>query len=137
ATESGLRVTDNEVDQAEQNIAAQNQLSREAFRQRLASEGIDVNRFRSELRQQLLLQRVREREVDSRVRVSDADMDDFIREQQGNNDISSLELNLSHVLVSVPENASEALVAERQARAQRVAERARAGEDFATLAREF
>lgn len=137
ATETGLRVTDNEVDQAEQNIAAQNQLSREAFRQRLASEGIDVNRFRSELRQQLLLQRVREREVDSRVRVSDADIDDFIREQQGNNDISSLELNLSHVLVSVPENASEVLVAERQARAQRVAERARAGEDFATLAREF
>ncbi len=137
ATESGLRVTDNEIDQAEQNIAAQNQLSREQFRQRLASEGIDVNRFRSELRQQLLLQRVREREVDSRVRVSDADIDDFIREQQANNDISSLELNLSHVLVTVPENASEALVAERQARAQRVAERARAGEDFATLAREF
>ena len=71
------------------------------------------------------------------MRVSDADIDDFIREQQGNNDISSLELNLSHVLVTVPENASEALVAERQARAQRVAERARAGEDFATLAREF
>lgn len=137
ATETGLRVTDSELDQAEQNIAAQNQLSRDEFRRRLAAEGIDANRFRSELRQQLLLQRVREREVDSRVRVSEADIDDFIREQQGNNDISSLELNLSHVLVSVPENASEAQVAERQARAQRVAERARAGEDFATLAREF
>ncbi len=137
ASESGLRVTDNELDQAEQNIAAQNQLSRDEFRRRLASEGIEPNRFRSELRQQLLLQRVREREVDSRVRVSDADIDDFIREQQGNNDISSLELNLSHVLVTVPDNASDAQVAERRARAQRVADRARAGEDFATLAREF
>lgn len=137
ATESGLRVSDSDVDQAEQNIAAQNQLGRDEFRRRLASEGVELNRFRSELRQQLLLQRVREREVDSRVRVSDADIDEFVREQQGGNDLASLELNLGHVLVSVPENATEAQVSERQARAQRVAERARAGEDFATLAREF
>src|SRR5690606_37602957 len=117
--------------------AAQNQLSRNDFRRRLAAEGIDVNRFRSELRQQILLQRVREREVASRVQVTDADIDEFIRDQMGANDLASLELNLSHVLVSVPEGASEAQVAERQARAQRVADRARAGEDFATLAREF
>jgi len=137
ATESGVRVTENDLDQAEQNIAAQNQLNRDDFRRRLAAEGIDLNRFRSELRQQLLLQRVRDREVDSRLRVSDADVDDFIREQQSGGDIANLELNLSHVLVTVPEGASETVVAERQARAQRVAERARAGEDFATLAREF
>ncbi|QIM53733.1 peptidylprolyl isomerase [Hydrogenophaga crocea] len=137
ATESGVRVSESDIDQTEQNIAAQNQLGREEFRRRLASEGIELNRFRAELRQQMLLQRVREREVDSRLRVSDADVDDYLREQQNGNDITSLELNLSHVLVSVPENASEAQVAERQARAQRVADRARAGEDFATLAREF
>ncbi|MBX3611887.1 MAG: peptidylprolyl isomerase [Hydrogenophaga sp.] len=137
ASQSGLRVNDQEIDQAEQNIAAQNQMSQDEFRRRLAAEGIDVSRFRSELRQQLLLQRVREREVNSTVRVTDADIDDYIREQQGGSDLANLELNLSHVLVSVPENASAALVAERQARAQRVAERARAGEDFATLAREF
>lgn len=137
AVSSGVRVSESEIDQAEQNIAAQNQLGRDEFRRRLASEGVEVNRFRSELRQQLLLQRVREREVESRVRVSDADIDDFIRKQQGDADLSRLELNLGHVLVSVPENATEAQVAERQARAQRVAERARAGEDFATLAREF
>jgi peptidyl-prolyl cis-trans isomerase SurA len=137
AAESGLRVSDSDLDLAEQNVAAQNQLGRDEFRRRLAAEGIDANRFRNELRQQILLQRVREREVDSRVRVSDADVDDYIREQQGGADLASLELNLSHVLVSVPENAGEAQVAERQARAQRVAERARAGEDFATLAREF
>ena len=137
AAESGLRVSDNDLDQAEQGIAAQNQLSRDEFRRRLAAEGIDVNRFRSELRQQILLQRVREREVASRVQVTDADIDEFIRDQMSANDLSSLELNLSHVLVTVPEGASEAQVAERQARAQRVADRARAGEDFATLAREF
>lgn len=137
ARESGLRVSDAEIDQAEQNIAAQNSLSQEEFRRRLRSEGYDLNRFRDELRQQLLLQRLREREVDSRVRVTDADIDEFQREQRGTSGVENLELNLSHVLVLVPENASEAVVAERQARAQRVAERARAGEDFAVLAREF
>lgn len=137
ARESGLRVSDAEIDQAEQNIAAQNSLSQEEFRRRLRSEGYDLNRFRDELRQQLLLQRLREREVDSRVRVTDADIEEFQREQRGAGGVDNLELNLSHVLVLVPENASEAVVAERQARAQRVAERARAGEDFAVLAREF
>jgi len=137
ARESGLRVSDAEIDQAEQNIAAQNSLSQEEFRRRLRSEGYDLNRFRDELRQQLLLQRLREREVDSRVRVTDADIDEFQREQRGASGVDNLELNLSHVLVLVPESASEAVVAERQARAQRVAERARAGEDFAVLAREF
>ena len=137
ARESGVRVSDAEIDQAEQNIAAQNSLSQEEFRRRLRSEGYDLNRFRDELRQQLLLQRLREREVDSRVRVTDADIDEFQREQRGASGAENLELNLSHVLVLVPENASEAVVAERQARAQRVADRARAGEDFAVLAREF
>lgn len=137
ARETGLRVSDAEIDQAEQNIAAQNQMSHEEFRRRLASEGYDIQRFRTELREQQLLQRLREREVDSRVRVTDADVDAFMAEQAGAGGIENLELNLSHVLVLVPENASPEVVAERQARAQRVAERARAGEDFAALAREF
>lgn len=137
ARETGLRVSDAEIDQAEQNIAAQNQMSHEEFRRRLASEGYDIQRFRTELRQQQLLQRLREREVDSRLRITDADVDAFMAEQQGAGGIENLELNLSHVLVLVPENASPAVLAERQARAQRAAERARAGEDFASIAREF
>ena len=139
ATELGLRVTDAEVDQAEQAVAAQNQLSVAEFRRRLAAEGvIDLNRLRAELRSQLLLQKVREREVDARVRVTEADIDDYLREQQSQAaDPAQLELNLAHVLVAVPEGATEARVAELQARAQRVLERARAGDDFGALAREF
>lgn len=137
AAELGIRVTDAEIDQAELAIAAQNQLDRDGLRRRAAAEGLDINRLRNDLRNQILMQRVREREVDSRVRVTEADIDDFLREQQGSNDPSTLELNLSHVLVAVPEGTPEARVTELQARAQRVADRARAGEDFATLAREF
>jgi peptidyl-prolyl cis-trans isomerase SurA len=69
--------------------------------------------------------------------VSDLEVDQFIREQQASQDAAATELNLAHILVAVPENASVAQVGALQARAQRVLARARAGEDFASLAREF
>ena len=137
ATELGITVDEAAVTQAEQAIAAQNQISPDELRRRLAAEGIDINRFRNNLRNQILLQRVQERQVDSRVRVTDADIDDFIREQRGNNDLASLELNLAHVLVAIPEGATPERIQELQARAQGVADRARAGADFAQLARDF
>jgi len=135
--ELGIRVDEAALAQAEQSIAAQNQLTPEEFRRRIAADGIDINQLRNDLRNQLLLQRVREREVDSKVRVSEADIDDFIRERQGSNDVSSLQLHLAQVFMSVPEDAAPDRVQALQARAQGVADRARAGSDFGELAREF
>lgn len=135
ASELGMRVDEATLLQAEQAIAAQNQLDLEAFRRRVVSEGMDLNRLRNELRNQVLLQRLREREVESRVRVSEADIDSFIRERQSANP-EALEINLGHVLIQVPEGASAARVSELQARAQGVADRLRAGADFAEQARE-
>jgi peptidyl-prolyl cis-trans isomerase SurA len=137
ATELGITVSEADVTQAEQSIAAQNQLNPEQFRRRLAAEGVDINRLRNDLRSQILLQRVRERQVDSRVRVTEADIDDFIREQQGSDVLANLELNLAHILFIVPEGASPERIKELQDKAQGVADRARAGADFALLAREF
>ena len=137
AKELGIRVDEAALAQAEQAIAAQNQLSLEDFRRRLAAEGMDSNRVRNELSNQILLQRVREREVEARVQVTESDIDDYIREQRNSTAISDLQLNLAHVLVLVPESAEPARVAELQARAQQVADRARAGGEFAALAREF
>ncbi len=137
AAELGITVDEAAVTQAEQAIAAQNQLSPEELRRRLAAEGMDINRLRNDLRNQILLQRVRERQVDSRVRVTDADIDDFMRERQGSSTQDNLELGLAHVLVAVPDGASAERINELQARAQGVVDRARAGEDFAALAREF
>jgi peptidyl-prolyl cis-trans isomerase SurA len=137
ASEMGIRVDEATLAQAEQSVAAQNKLSLEEFRRRIAAEGLDINRLRNDLRNQILLQRVREREVEARVRVTESDIDDFIREQQSSRDLSQLELNLAHVLVLVPEGASEARIQELQARAQSAADRARSGGDFAALAREF
>ncbi len=137
ARESGIRVEEGTIDQAEQTVARQNQMDVTELRRKLAAEGTPLSQFREELRNQVLLQRLRDRELEPRVKVSDLDVDQFIREQQGSTDLATLEINLGHVLVLVPENASPAQVTALQARAQRVAERARAGEDFAALAREF
>ncbi len=138
AREQGIKVDEPSIDQAEQSLASQNQLTVEQLRRQLEREGIDPLRFRDQLRDQLLLTRLREREVDPRVRVSDAEVDQYLTEQQerGNDPASQL-INMAHLLVAVPEGVGEQQLAELQAKAQRALQRARAGEDFAALAREF
>lgn len=135
AREGGIRVSDAMVDQAEQNFARQNDMSVAELRRRLPGEGIDVASFREDLRNQLLLGRLREREVEQRVKITEMDVEQFLREQAASTD-GPLELNLGHILVAVPENASEQQVREARAKADKLLERARAGEDFARLARE-
>ena len=137
ARESGIKVADTMVDQAEQNVARQNQIDVAELRRRLAADGLTPAQFRETLRDQVLLTRLRERELESKVKVSDLDVDLYIRQQQSGNEATSAEYNLAHVLVAVPENATEAQLAERRARAERVLQRARAGEEFARLAIEF
>ena len=135
AMELGLRVDDVSLEQAELAIAAQNQVSLEEFRRRVAAQGLDLNRFKNELRNQLLLRKVRERETE-RVRVSNAEIEAHIRELNARNP-ERAEVQLSHVLIKVPENAAPDAVRSLQAKAQLVADKAKAGGDFATLAREY
>jgi peptidyl-prolyl cis-trans isomerase SurA len=137
ARESGIRVDEAMVDQAELNVARQNQVDVAELRRRLAADGLNVAQFRDDLRNQLLLTRLRDRELEARARVTERDIDEFLREQQqGAGDPALTEINLAHILVAVPEGAGEAQIAPLQAKAQRLLERARAGEDFAKLARE-
>ncbi len=136
AAESGIKVDDLAVSQAAQSVARQNSVSMDEMYRRLAQDGITRDRFLQELRNQLLMQRLREREVESRVRVSDLDVDQFLRDQQNTTDPAKIEINLGHILVVVPENASPEIVEQRRERAQKAADRVRAGESFATVARE-
>jgi len=134
ARDSGVRVDDADIDRAVQSIAAQNKLTMAQLRQRLAAEGLDMSRFRANLRDQILLERVREREVGQRTRVTDAEIDKFLAERTaGGGDV---ELNIAQILVPLPEGADAATVAERQARAEAALARVRGGEDFAVVARE-
>lgn len=139
AGELGVQVTDATVDDAVANVARQNQMSPEDLRRRLEAEGLQFSQFRNDLRNELLLNRVRDRELESRAKVSDQEVEEFIREQESgsNTQAAAAEVNLAQILVAVPENASAEQLAQLQARAQLVAERARAGTDFAALVKEF
>jgi len=140
ARESGLKMDDVTVDNAVQTVARQNQLTTEQLRGRLKADGIDFDQFRSEIRDELLISRLRQREVESRVTVSELEIDEFLRNQRARPGAASaapVALNLAEILVAVPENATPEQVAGLQARAQQVLERARAGEDFTALANEL
>ncbi len=138
AFESGIRIDDAAVDSAEQNLARQNQLDLEGLHQRMAKEGLSPANVRSQLREQLTLSRLRERDVDARVRISDQDVDRALAEQQAaNTDPLAQEINLAQLLVAVPEKADASLVSQLQAQAQALLVRARRGEDFATLVKQY
>jgi peptidyl-prolyl cis-trans isomerase SurA len=135
ARDTGVKVDDAEVDRAIQSIATQNQLTIAQLRERLQADGIDYGRFRTSLRDQMLVERVREREVISRIRVSDQEIDDYLQKQRGPGG-SAREYNIAQILITVPEGASGLVEAARRSRAEAVLARVRGGEAFDTVARE-
>jgi len=135
ARENGPRVDEPELDRVVGNVATQNKLTMPELRQRLAAEGIDFKRFRENLRDQMLSERVREREVQGRIRITDGDIDKYLDERQAALQ-GRAQLNIAQILVPVPEGAGPVVVSERKARAEAALARIRAGEDFAKVARE-
>ena len=137
ARETGVRADEALVDQAELSVARQNGIDVAELRRRLTADGMNVTQVREDLRNQILLQRLRDRELEARVKVSELDIDQYLREQeQRGGDPALTEMNIAHILVAVPEAATPAQVAQAQAKAQGLVQRARAGEDFSKLARE-
>jgi len=135
ARDSGQRLDDTELDRAVANVALQNQISLAQLRQRLAADGIDYGRFRNNLRDQMLVERVREREVQQRIKITDAEIDALIDKQRSRAG-TAIEYNIAQILVTVPDGASDALVTQRRARAEAAVARVKAGEPFETVARE-
>jgi peptidyl-prolyl cis-trans isomerase SurA len=136
ATEQNIRVDDVALDDAERTVARQNQLTVTQMHEQLKAQGLDLSEFRANLRKQLLLQRLREREVEPRVKVTEPDVERFLLQKQDNPG-SDLQVHLAQVLVAVPETVEPQKLASLMSKAQMVAEKARAGADFAALAREY
>ncbi len=135
AREIGSKVDDAELDRAVGNVAIQNQLTTAQLKARLAKEGIAYAKFRDNVRDQMMVERVREREVVNRIKISDAEIGALLaqrREAAGAN----AQLNIAQILVTVPEGSTLAAAAQRRERALAALARVRAGEDFATVARE-
>ena len=134
ARESGARIDESELDRAVANVAAQNQLTVPQLRERLRKEGIEYAKFRSNIKDQMMVERTREREVAGRIRVSDAEIDALIEERRSGG--ANAQFNIAQIMVPVPDNATQAMVAERRGVAQAALRRVRGGEDFAAVARE-
>ena len=134
ARENGPRIDETELDRAVANVAAQNKVTMAQMREQLAKEGIDLARFRKNVRDQMLVERVRDREVQSRIRITDADVDALLTKQRADN-AAAPSYNLSQIVIPVPDNVSAAEIARLQGRADAALARVRGGESFETVAR--
>ncbi|MEY3124217.1 MAG: hypothetical protein RLZZ573_737 [Pseudomonadota bacterium] len=137
ARDTGVRADEATIDLAEQTVARQNQVDVAGLRARLAKEGVDLASFRAQLRDQVLLSRLHDRDVDARIRISEQEVDRYLQEQQATNtDPFAQEINLAQILIAVPERASDEQSAVLFLQAEKVLARIRAGEDFVRVMQE-
>ncbi|GBU15537.1 hypothetical protein AwPolaro_09150 [Polaromonas sp.] len=137
AQTSGQRLDESAVDGAVEAVAQQNQMTVSELRRRLKSDGIDYALFRAEMRDELLLRRLRQHEVDNRVTVSEQEINQHLRDQKSASNTAPVSINLAEILLAVPENASPEQIAVQQALAQQVLKLAHSGADFVALGAEF
>jgi peptidyl-prolyl cis-trans isomerase SurA len=133
ARDTGIRVDELQLDRAVQRVAQNNGLALADFRSALERDGVVFEAFREELREQIVLSRVREREVDDKIQVSDTEIELFL-EQMKPRPAERVDYNLAHILVRVPEQASPERLAAARAKAEKALAEARAGRDFGQLA---
>jgi peptidyl-prolyl cis-trans isomerase SurA len=137
AKETGVNVDEDAVAQAEQRLAAQSQLSLAALHKKVQAEGMSVERLRQNLRDQLTLQRLSERNVPGRIRVSDVEIDQAVRQRQNASIDTNPDIELGHILIAVSEKATDTEVAALQARAETALAQLKRGDDLARVAKEF
>ena len=137
AKETGIRVDDIMLDRAVSRIAEQNQLSLQTFRDSLERDGLSFARFREEIREEITLQRLREREVDNKLQIAESEIDNYLSGSAGKTDAGQQELSIAQILVRVPENASAQQIAERRKRAEAAIAQLKSGADFAKTAASF
>lgn len=136
AAEGGIRIDELQLDRAIERIAESNSMTLAAFRQALEKDGVVLARFREEVRQQIAMQRLREREVDERIEVGETEIDLYLDEQKAGQG-ERADYNLAHLLVRLPDQASPERIEQARARAAKVLAEARAGGDFAALAASY
>ena len=133
AREMGIRVEDTILDRAIGRIAEQQKLTVQTMRNQLEKEGTTFASFREEIRQEIIMQRLREREVDAKIQISDAEVDSYMAEADAQAQ-AQVELNLAQILIRIPDNASAEQIAASQNRAETVMRQLRTGADFAKMA---
>jgi len=136
AKEFGLSVDDKMLDAAIGRIAEQNKLSMPDFRKQLDHDNIPYATFREEIRREILLQRLREHEVDNKIQITESEIDNYLAAEANNKQTQQAqqEVSLAQILIRVPENASAAQISERKKRAEEVLQQIKTGGNFGKIA---
>ena len=137
ARETGLRISDIELDASIRRIAEGNRLSLQDFRATLEKDGIAWTKFREEIREEIILSRLRDREVESRIVISDGEIDNYLANPDQGGDTGNIEVQTAHIVVRVPEQASPDQLMRIGARAQAALDQIRRGESFAKVAASY
>ena len=132
AKETGMRVDDAQLDQAIGRIAAGNKLTVQQFREVLQRDGVEYAKFREEIRNEMITVRLREREVESKLVISDGEIDNYLANQAASG--GGEEYEMAHILLRAPESATPEQLQKLRQRAEQAMKRAHAGENFAELA---
>lgn len=133
AKEMGVRVDDATLDRAIGRIAEQQKMTLQQLRDQMEKEGSTFAAFREEIREEIVLQRLREREVDAKIQISDAEVDSYLEAEKAAAQ-GQTEMNLSQIMIRIPDNASPEQIGAQRARAEEVMRQLRSGADFAKLA---
>lgn len=133
AAESGVEVPDERLESAIQDIADKNKLSIPQFKEILASDGYQFTEFREQIRDEILIASLRRQEVDRRVQVTESEIKNYINNEFNQGD-SETELRISHILISIPHEATSEEQIEARERAESAINQLHDGTDFGDVA---
>jgi peptidyl-prolyl cis-trans isomerase SurA len=136
AAQTGLKVDDNQLDKTIERIAEQNKLTLTEFGEALSKDGISMRKFRSDIRSEITIARLREREVDSRVNVSESEIDNFLTTQASSSE-SQDEFEISHILIRTPEEGATEDIQKAKAKVDEAVKALQTGTSFAKVSASF
>jgi peptidyl-prolyl cis-trans isomerase SurA len=134
AKRAGVTVDDDTLNKAVASIASQNKLTMDQFRQEIEKDGYDFAQFREDIRNEITIGRLKQKEVDNHITVSDREIDSYLQNPNNKGSVGDTEYHLSHILISTPEGASADQIAKAQKKAAGVLEQLRGGADFGKAA---
>ena len=135
ASEVGLKVDDEQLKKALQRIAADNKLTPEQFRQAVEKDGLSFDKFKEQIRSEIIKSRLRQREVDSKIVVTDSEISNYLKNQaqQGRSE----EYNLAHIFIGLPEQANAEQIKTALRRTEKALAELKNGADFGQVAASF
>ncbi len=136
AAQTGLKVDDNQLDKTIERIAEQNQMTLTEFSEALAKDGVSMRKFRSDIRNEITIARLREREVDGRVNVTESEIDNFLTSQAANTENQD-EFEISHILIRTPEEGATEDVQKAKTKVDAAVKELNNGKSFAEVSASF